>query len=274
MNGQAASELAQLKLEIINKYNALSKRLQEIADYVLEHPEDVGMETAATIAERVAVPPSALIRFAKAFAFDGFRDMQKLFRASVAAARRFDYRERAAAHHAPKDGSLGVLDWFVAGNIEALERLRGQFSEPEIDRALQLLLKATGTIFVIGFRRAFPVAAYMGYAMGRLRLRARLVDGVAGMTQEATQDLRSGDVLVAISFRPYAPEVVEVVQRARAQDARVIALSDSPVSPIAQQADVVFAIREAEVQGFRSLVVSHCLVQTLVVSLANCLQSD
>ena len=98
--------------------------------------------------------------------------------------------------------------------------------------------------------------------------RAYLIDGVAGMLAEQGGMAREGDLLIAISFRPSAKETAEVVEQARARGARVLALSDTRLSPIARDADVVFETKDAEVRQFRSLTASLCLAQTLVISYA------
>ncbi len=98
--------------------------------------------------------------------------------------------------------------------------------------------------------------------------RAYLLDGVAGMLAEQSTMLTSKDLLIAISFQPYAAETVEIVGSTREQKARIIAITDSRLSPIAASSDLVFEIKDAEVRQFRSLTASLCLAQTLVISYA------
>jgi DNA-binding MurR/RpiR family transcriptional regulator len=59
-----------------------------------------------------------------------------------------------------------------------------------------------------------------------------------------------------------------VATAARARGARLLAISDSRLSPIAREADLYFEIKDAEVRQFRSLTASLCLAQTLVISYA------
>ncbi|WP_139157508.1 MurR/RpiR family transcriptional regulator, partial [Enterobacter hormaechei] len=66
------------------------------------------------------------------------------------------------------------------------------------------------------------------------------------------------DVVVAVSFSPYAREVVELVELGAQRKARQIAITDSQVSPLAAFSDVCFVVREAQVDGFRSQVASLC----------------
>src|SRR3546814_7637005 len=70
----------ELRVEILLRYESLSKRLQQIARYVLDDPSAVALETLAVLADRTGVQPSAIVRFAKSFGFDGATQMQRLFR--------------------------------------------------------------------------------------------------------------------------------------------------------------------------------------------------
>ncbi|RZJ44363.1 MAG: MurR/RpiR family transcriptional regulator, partial [Brevundimonas sp.] len=69
-----------LRAAILERYEQLSKRLQQIARYVLDEPNAVGLETLAVLADRSGVQPSAIVRFAKSFGFEGATQMQRLFR--------------------------------------------------------------------------------------------------------------------------------------------------------------------------------------------------
>ena len=76
----APATFEELRAAISAEYPGLSKRLQQIAQYALSHPNDLALETIAVIAARAKVQPSSLIRFAKAFGYDGFSGMQRVFR--------------------------------------------------------------------------------------------------------------------------------------------------------------------------------------------------
>jgi DNA-binding MurR/RpiR family transcriptional regulator len=121
---------------------------------------------------------------------------------------------------------------------------------------------------VVAQRRSFPVAAYLAYALPHSEKPTHLLDGLGGMLDEQVRSIQADDALIAISFSPYARETASIVERAAARGAAVIVISDSMVSPISRFATVFFEIKDAEVQGFRSLTASLCLAQTLAVGLA------
>ena len=156
---------------------------------------------------------------------------------------------------------------FTMVNNQALQQLAMQTSSDDLERAVALLGEAEN-IYVIGLRRSFSVASYLTYALRHLDRKAFLIDGLGGMFTEQLSLVGPKDVVVAVSFSPYAREVVELVELGAQRKARQIAITDSQVSPLAACSDVCFVVREAQVDGFRSQVASLCLAQTLAVSLA------
>lgn len=262
--------LKQLLTEISARYSALSNRLQRIARYAVEHPNDMAMDTIAVIADRAQVQPSALIRFAKAFGYSGFSEMQQVFRQTLKE-QSPSYSERVRLFWEQRDNSsqfrsATVLKEFADASCLALEHLQQSISDEQLDQTTAVLAAAR-IIHIIGQRRSFPVAAYLAYALNHSERPARLMDGIGGMLAEQLNLLTDRDALIAISFHPYASETVEVAAQAAANGISVIAITDSPFSPIAEKADQLFAVEDAEVRGFRSLSASLCLAQTLAVSL-------
>jgi DNA-binding MurR/RpiR family transcriptional regulator len=267
----AAEHLAALRARIAERYDTLSNRLQQIAKFVLDHPNDIALETVVVIAERAGVPPSALIRFAQALDYTGFREMQRVFQAPLAS-RSPSYAERVrslALDRAEQDhdGPHHFLARFCAASAVALEHIQEVLTPEQLGQAVDLLAGAR-QVYVVAQRRSFPVAAYLAYALPHSEKPTHLLDGAGGMLDEQVRSIQSDDALIAISFSPYARETASIVERAAERKAAVIVISDSMVSPISRFADVFFEIKDAEVQGFRSLTASLCLAQTLAVGLA------
>ncbi|MFL5332429.1 MAG: MurR/RpiR family transcriptional regulator [Geminicoccaceae bacterium] len=262
-----ASNYDLLRADMAAKRNDLSPRLRQVADYALQHPHDMALETIAAIADRAGVPGSSLIRFANAFGYDGFTSMQRVFRSQLVE-RTTDYAERVRGLRRADvaSGPASVLERLAESGIRALEHLRGVTSPEEIERAVRLLL-AAGSVHVVGQQRAFAVSAYLAYAIGQLGQRTHLLDGVGGMTMHQASFIDARDLLIAVSFAPYAPETLEVLQRARAVGAAILVLTDGPLSPLLPLATAAFEIDDAELQGFRSLSATMCLALTLVIRL-------
>lgn len=261
-----------LQAEIVRRYETLSKRLKQIARYILDEPNDMALETLAVISARCGVQPSAIVRFAQSFGFEGASQMQRLFRdgllsnnAAIGYSERV--RQLGETANAPDARPGDLLAEFVEGNTLALQNLLQTISEEDMQAAVAAISDC-GTVYVVGFRRSFPVASYLAYSLLQAGKRVVFLDGVAGLAMRQAQAMAPEDLLIAISYHPYAEETVAVVDAVSAQGNKVLAMSDSLVSPVAKPAAVVLQIREAEVRKFRSLSASMCLAQALAINFA------
>ncbi len=258
----------ELQSEIGRRYPALSRQLQRIARFALERPQDVALDTVAAAASKVEVQPSAMVRFAQALGYGGYSDMQRVFRERLVE-RSGTYRERIATLRKEREASgsqpKAVLRDFVANSIANLSHLEEHVASDRLRDAVKLLARAP-RIHLLAQRRAFPVACYLSYALSQLELPVTLMDGVGGMLHEQARGLGDRDVLVAVSFRNYSPEVIELAADCHRRGMPVIVITDSAVSPLARSATVSFDLGDHSDQPFRSLVEPICLAQALVVS--------
>jgi len=263
----------ELRAAILVRYESLSKRLQQIARYVLDEPNAMALETLAVLAERTGVQPSAIVRFAKSFGFDGATQMQRLFRDGLLSGTApLGYGERVREFTQNVEGkAVGdpaqVLGEFVEGNILAMQNLGKIVGRDDLASAVKLISQAE-TVYVAGFRRSSPVAAYLAYSLMQVDKRTVFIDSLGGMSLQQVHAITDKDLLIAVSYHPYAEETVHVVDAAVEQGCKVLSISDSLVSPVAKPATRVLQVREAEIRKFRSLSASMCLAQALVISYA------
>lgn len=255
-----------LKAMLIASRDDLPPRLIQVAAFALENPDEIALGTAASIAAQASVQPSTLIRFAKRFGYAGFSDLQDVFRSELKSGWP-DYRERLAQLKVAREagGPHPLLSGFAESAMVSLERLVSQGSEEDIDRAAEILADAE-VIYLLGMRRAFPITFYLAYALGKLGIRAVVVDHVAGLGPEQVTDATKRDALVSISFTPYTPMTVELTDRLHRRGVPVIALTDSAFSPLSPNATVKFEIPEADFSGFRSLAATFCVAMALAVA--------
>ena len=82
-----------------------------------------------------------------------------------------------------KDNPEALLREFADASILCLERLKTTVPNDELTRAIEMIAKAD-QIYVIGQRRAFPIAAYLAYGLTRLERRTQLLDFVGGMVPQ------------------------------------------------------------------------------------------
>ena len=262
----------QLLKRISQEYENLSKQLKLIARHVEQHRDHLGLEGIQDVAAQCEVQPSAVVRFAKHFGFSGFTEMQRIFRDGLARqiAPSGNYRTRIREVIESGAGSLSAVEIaheFLGGSIAGMQELRNGLQGPSFKKAVDLLADADA-IWIAGSRRSFPVAAYLDYALQHTDKRIGLVTALGSMHQGQMRSVRKGDVMIAISFAPYAEETLEVAQAAVQQGARLIAITDSRMSPLARDAHVGLIVQDNSTFGFRSLTSTMGLAQSLFMALA------
>jgi len=268
----------ELEKAIIERFPSLSKRLQQIASHALDNPSELALETIAAVSQRAGVQPSSLIRFAKVFGFSGYSDMQRVFRLRLTDAMP-DYKERLrslrggdSAGEEAKDVSA-LLEQFVEADIVGLRCLLQQKRTGVLLEQAFKLITDSDTVYVVAHRRSFPVSCYLAYALSQMNVRNVLVDGVGGMFFQQVSHAGPRDVIIAISSKAYSPDVAQVVREAAQRNVRIIALTDSPLSPLAEHADVSLEVQQASVGMFRSLAVNMTLAVTLIVGLGRAIEA-
>ena len=267
-----ATNIAQLQQQIRTRYGDLSKRLQQVASYVLDNNNSLAFDTIAVIATQADVPPSTLIRFAKAFGFSGFNEVKQLFRRDLIEEKsNYTDRARLLKEHEPLQTERGkplhILQQFAQVNSQAMHQLAAQTSQQQLEMAVDILNKADN-IYIVGLRRSFSIATYLTYALRHAQRRAFLIDGLGGMFNEQLSMLGVNDLVLSISFSPYAQETITLSEAASKAGAKQIIITDSQTSPLMPYSDVCFIINEGKVDTFRSQSASLCLVQSLAVALA------
>jgi DNA-binding MurR/RpiR family transcriptional regulator len=265
----APRDFAALKMQIVERAASLPKRLSQIAAFSLDHPDDIAFGTVASIADQARVQPSSLVRFAQAMGYQGFSELQDVFRARLRE-RVLNYEERIAqlrehAHAASKAHIL--FEGFSDAAQKSLKDLKERIDPAVLDRAVAKLAQAR-IIYLVGLRRSFPIACYMAYAFGKLGVRHVLIDSIGGMAPEEMSFAGTEDAVLAASFTPYASETLNLVARAAQRNVPVIAITDSAFSPLARDAEIWFEVAEANFEGFRSLSASMALAMTLTVAVA------
>jgi DNA-binding MurR/RpiR family transcriptional regulator len=264
---------------IVARYNELTPVLKRIAEFAIDHPNDIALKPVTTIAARAGVHPSALVRFAKTLGFEGFSDLKRVFQGRLTEQRQ-SYQERlgrladAEGLLAGHTGHSGVLlRTFADAGKAALDHLSAETDRARLDEAIGLLSRAK-VIYILGQRRSFPIAAYLNYALGEAGERVVLLDGIGGMIEQQSRGMSRSDVLLATSFSPYSAETIDIAEKARARGATVIGITDRLLSPLSQASDITLEVAEAEVMNFRSLMATFCLAQTIVIGVARQLSGE
>jgi DNA-binding MurR/RpiR family transcriptional regulator len=264
-----AERLLQL---ITDEYDALPRQLKRIASYISQQSDRIMVDRISDIARECEVHPSAIVRFSQRFGFSGFSEMQALFRSAythkASPVQNYQQRIRSMIANQSQQASAGDLAReCIDATRSGIERLGRELDDAAFEKAVDLIVNADN-IYVVGVRRSFAVADYLVYNLQHTQKRIHLVSGLGGSYREQMRSVRANDLVIAISFVPYAKETQHCLRFGRQQQANTLILTDSHLSPLAKLADSVLLINEGSALAFRSLSATLCLCQALFVAVA------
>lgn len=244
----------EMRDRIVARYPELSPQLQAIAQFALNKPEVVAVETVVQLAKRNGVHASSLIRFAQAMGYSGFLEMRRCFSAHLV------YLAKAQDQSLPAQlDDVHVLRSVVTTGHRELDALDRDLDIEAFDRATDLLL-GVEVIYVAAQHQSYPIASLFAWTLLEAGRQCLMLDNVGGYALRQSQLAGPRDATVTISFSPYSPSVVQEAQAQRERGGTVIAITDTPLSPLAPHASELLIV-----PGMSSGTPSSMIGATLVV---------
>lgn len=247
--------------ELGKTYEDLTLSQKRIAEVIVEDPEFVAFATVDKLATRLGVSPSTIVRFAYRIGLDGYPELQQRVRDVVLRQLQRGTGEEgggSATAHMPE----GPIAASLAHDIDNLHRTVSRLSATDLQEAVKLLLAAR-SIYVAGGFASESLVQYTVLALGRTRGGTIALTGDSP-TAARLLDLSERDALLAFSFPPYASRTLHVVDAARRQGASVVAITDTPLAPIAQGSDVMLTTHVSGIGMQNSLIAPMAVTNALL----------
>jgi DNA-binding MurR/RpiR family transcriptional regulator len=225
--------------ELRRQYDRLTQSQKRIAEYIVDHPDRVAFSTVDQMAGQLDVNPSTIVRFTYRLGLKGFPDLQErtrqLVRGQLSAASEIVNENSVLVH---LEGT--AFGTSLGQDLQNLRRTIAALKVEDLQRASDIIASAR-RVFVVGSFNAYSVAFFLGLALDRIRGNVTVWSG--DMTLQASQlvDLGPDDCLIAFTSAPYAVSTQRVAQLAKEAKAKLIAVTDTPISAVGQIADVILA---------------------------------
>ena len=240
-----------------------SKGQKLIARYLIDHYDKAAFMTASKMGATVGVSESTVVRFASELGFEGYpqlqRTLQELIRNRLTSVQRIEVTS-------DQIGNDDVLTKVLNMDIEKIRRTLEEVSAEEFNRAVDAIVSARN-IYILGVRSSAALAGFMGFYFNHIFPNIRVIDtnSVSEMFEQMIR-IGKGDVFIAISFPRYSQRTVQAARYARNSGAEVVAITDSRMSPLVEQADHVLFARSDMASFVDSLVATLSLINALIVA--------
>lgn len=241
-----------------------SKGQKRIAQFILEHYDKAAFMTASRLGATVGVSESTVVRFAMELKFDGYphlqRMLQEMVRNKLTAVQRIEVSNNRLGEE------QNVLRTVLQTDMDMIRLTLSELDTNAFQGAVDALLQAR-RIYILGVRSASALASFFGFYFNLLFDNVLLVhtNSVSEIFEQLLR-IRQEDVLFGISFPRYSKRTVNAMKYAKDRGAQVIALTDSTLSPLAQEADHVLLAQSDMASFVDSLVAPLSVINALIVA--------
>jgi DNA-binding MurR/RpiR family transcriptional regulator len=239
------------------RFDEFSRSQKDVAQYIVDHLDEVAFQTAEELARRANTSSSTVVRFSQALGFEGYPELQ--------GAAREEYRRRVA--DGPEAAPLFSLDQSpfetaLAADHANVEDTARKASRSQVDAAVEAIARADRILLVGTDQMAF-FASYLRHLLMLLDLRAEVA---ASPSQEALGRLSRIDertLVVGLSAGRPHPLVTRAMKLARHRKAPTIAITDATLSEVAKLAQICLYYSSNSPAYARSHTALLSLIQAL-----------
>ncbi len=247
------------------KLHTFSKGQRAIASFILDSYDKAAFMTAGKLAKIVNVSESTVVRFAVELGYDGFPSMQKAMQEMVL--NRLTSVQRIEVAN-DRIGDQDVVSTVLQSDMEKLRKTSDSLDRNAFQAAVKTLLQAR-RIYLLGVRSAAALANFMGYYLNYMFDNVHVITtSGTGEMFEKLAGVGPGDAVVAFSFPRYSTATLKGAQFCHSVGARVIGITNSPLSPLAESCDQVLVAKSDMVSLVDSLTAPLSVVNALIVALA------
>ena len=250
---------------ILATFAELSPKQRRLARFFLDHEDEVAFASANYISEQAGASAATVVRFCRALGYEGYTDFQAAIRAQFP---RYRTAVQKLTDQMNNGGFSDNLPAQIAeANSQNIRVTLSRVSNPDLKRAVTAIIQAE-QIRIFGSGLSAAAALLVEYSLTMLGFPARAcLNGGVMQTLEVSH-LTERDLVIVICIWRYLRHEVEAVKAARAAGATCIAITDSPIAPVADLANHVFIADTEGAAHSRSLTGILSIIDLLTAALA------
>lgn len=219
---------------IAEKMPHMTKSNHKIAQYILQHPNEVPFYTVAKMAKMTGVSEATVVRFATFLGYSGYPELQQYMQASVQQQLTTVERLKMSleVYDEEEQGVYEVFQDDMANIQSTMEKLDMDIFRQVVEAIIQ-----AEKVYIVANRSAIALGIFLQYYLDIILGNTQLVQ-VSDRMAEQVYRMDEKDVVIGISFSRYTINTIDVLAFARSQGAKTIAITDHLLSPLIPYADL------------------------------------
>lgn len=244
------------------KFPRLSKGQKLIAEYILKQYDKAAFMTAAKLGYSVGVSESTVVRFANELGFSGYPKLQKALQELIKNKLTTVQRIELSNNYITMENALkGVLKSDMENIRVTLEKINPK----TFDEVVNCIFNAK-RIYIIGLRSSTALAEFLGFYLNLILDNVKVVAyGVSDIFEQMI-NISKDDLVIGIGFPRYAARTIEALNYAHGKGTKVVAITDSLLSPLATKSDYTLIAQSNMASFVDSLVAPLSVINALIIA--------
>jgi len=233
---------------------------------MVEHPEEIGLNSMRHVAREAGVKPATITRLTKTLGFTEYDALREPFRQRL---RNSAPEFASKLQSVQKLGKSNDESLFAELRDQELSNIEYSLSDENypVMKAAAETLHDSRRVYVLGLRGAHAPAFLFYYAYQLFQGNSQFLDTRAGIFADQLRGIGSEDSLLVVSFSPYTQLTIDAVEYAADAGAKIVAVTDSIVSPAASAAAHTIMTKNQSPSFYHSFTGALAVVQALIALL-------
>jgi len=247
---------------IHSKFHNLSKGQKIIAQYIMSNYDKAAFMTAAKLGEKVGVSESTVVRFANAIGFIGYPQLQKQLQEMVKTKLTTVQRIEMSSDYSNEES---VLKNVLKADIENIRATLDEIDYHVFENVVKDITEAK-KVYIIGLRSSTALAEFLGFYLNLIMDKVHVVTYTIGDIFEQLFRINENDLVIGMGFPRYSSRTVDVLEYCKSRGAKVVAITDSLLSPLTSNADYTL-IAKSNMESFvDSIVAPLSVLNALIIA--------
>ncbi len=240
-------------------YDQLSPQERRVADFVIDHFDDVISYNSAELARLSGVSKATVSRLFKRLGYEKYKDMHDELRT---------LRQTGMPLTDNRDAVQGntLLARHYKQELANLAHWSGTLDAQQFTRIIDALSRAR-RVSIFGLRNAYPVAMHLRLQLMQVRRQVHLLPTPGQTLSEELVDLAPEDLVVVVAFRRRPAIIRPLLEQLQRQSVPVLMISEPNVGSLQALVDWHLVCPLESVSAFDSYSAAMSLINLLANAL-------
>lgn len=259
------SNLAVIRKRIEELYPEMSPVFQKVSRFILKEPSKIALYPIRQIAQLADVSTSTVIRFVATLGYDSYQAFRDALREDLSSpgVSRYGVDAKQLLRYRAGDARGELWARTTDTLVQHLVETHNAIPAAELRRVAHLLHRAR-RVGVFGFSGIYSAAFYLRYVLTYVLPDVRLLEDSASFYLLDLPNFGRNDVVVIVSFEPYAQTAVKVAKHCVVNRIPHVAITDTRLSPVAEHAWHTLVVPVTGMSFYQTLVPTLALIEGLV----------